>query len=156
MMEEWKNVIGYEDLYQVSNLGRVKSLQYSNKILKNSISSRGYCMVGLYKNKQRKLFSVHKLVAIHFLDSSLKEGQDRVVDHIDNNPLNNHISNLQITSNRHNSSKDRIGVSKHPGVSFDKSRNKWISQIQINGKRKYLGRFLNETDAYAAYQKALN
>jgi hypothetical protein len=156
MMEEWKNVTGYEELYQVSNLGRVKSLLYSNKILKNSISSRGYCMIGLYKNKQRKLFSVHKLVAIHFLDSSLKEGQDKVVDHIDNNPLNNNISNLQITSNRHNSSKDRIGVSKYPGVSFDKSRNKWISQIQINGKRKYLGRFLNETDAYDAYQKALN
>ena len=74
--EIWKDIKGYEGLYQVSNLGKVKALarernnQYSNKeiILKQSEDGKGYLQVILNKNGKRKGFKVHKLVTNAFLD----------------------------------------------------------------------------------------
>lgn len=66
MNEIWKDIIGYEGLYQVSNYGRVKSLigRYKNvSILKPGLSKSGYLLVVLCKNKIRKNFLVHQLVA---------------------------------------------------------------------------------------------
>ena len=101
--EYWKPVVGYEGLYEVSNWGRVKSLrrlitnQYNSfyieeKILKNWKNSKGYCLVTLSKNGTYKKFQVHRLVALHFLPnpSNLPE-----VNHKDENPQNNIVSNLE-------------------------------------------------------------
>ena len=67
MEEIWKDIKGYEGLYQVSNLGRLKSLNYKNsekeRILKYGINTQGYLIVCLCVNKQRKIFAVHRLVS---------------------------------------------------------------------------------------------
>jgi len=69
----------------------------------------------------------------------------------------NNVSNLQLISQRENSSKDRKdGSSQYTGVSWFKKSNKWRSVIYINGKLKHLGLFDNELDASNAYQKTLN
>lgn len=65
--EIWKDVEGYEGLYQVSNLGNIKSIYYSkNKILKPQKDSSGYMQVRLCKNRETKLIFVHRLVRESF------------------------------------------------------------------------------------------
>jgi hypothetical protein len=159
MQEEFRSIKGYEGTYEVSNLGNVKSLNYKNskteRLLKPCFDSDGYHHVGLYKNKKSKTFKIHKLVAVMFLNHK-PCGMKLVVDHIDNNKLNNRFDNLQVISTRENASKDRFGgSSKYLGVSKDKGSGKWRAQIILSNKVKNLGRFINEIDAHNAYQTAL-
>jgi hypothetical protein len=167
MEEIWKDIKGYEGLYRVSSLGKVKSIKrvvyrsdgtiqtLKERILSPGNDGRGYYKVLLYKNKKNKTFSVHKLVAMAFLGHK-PCGYNEVVDHIDGNKLNNRLDNLQITTQRHNASKDKKGTSSiYTGVSWHKKINKWESRIYINGKKKYLGLFEKEIDAHKAYQKRL-
>lgn len=154
--EIWKDVIGYEGSYQVSNLGRVKSLKFNRKkILKPSVDSRGYLRVNFYKNKINFNRTIHQLVAESFLNHQ-PNGHKLVVDHINDNKSDNRLVNLQIISNRENVFKTQINyLSKYKGVSWNKLNKKWISRIYINGKHNYLGSFINEFDASQAYQTAL-
>lgn len=92
MNEQWKPVVGYEDTHLVSNLGRVYSL-LSNKVLSPYISNKGYYMVMLnHGKKDRHGKTVHKIVAEAFLDKP--EGCE-IVNHKDENKLNNSIDNLE-------------------------------------------------------------
>jgi hypothetical protein len=159
--EQWKDVIGYEGLYQVSDLGRVKSFKKSqNKILKQS-KSGDYLLVGIRKlNKSKtktiiKTIYIHQLVAMAFLNHK-PCGMKRVVDHIDENKTNNCLYNIRIISHRLNTSRSIKNVTSiYTGVHFNKKRNKWISQIRINGKIVCLGGFKYEIDAHLAYQEKL-
>lgn len=93
MVEIWKDIKYYENLYQGSNLGRVKSIKFGKeRILKTFKNKDGYLQVGLWKNNKRKIFLVHRLVAQAFLDNpnNLPE-----VNHKDENKLNNVVSNLE-------------------------------------------------------------
>jgi hypothetical protein len=155
-METYKYIPNYEGIYQVSNLGNVKSLKFGyEKILKGGLSKGRYLTVSLNKNGNRKTYYIHKLVAMTFLNHKPKN-HTLVIDHIDNNKLNNKLSNLQIITHRENSSKDKKGCySKYTGVTWRKNRNKWQSSIKTNGVVKYLGNFKKEYDAHLAYQKAL-
>jgi hypothetical protein len=168
MEEIWKDIPDYEGLYQVSNYGNVKSLsrkrlindkfRYTTKekMLLQYNDNRGYYRVKLYSNSNKKNYQIHQLVCMAFLNH-IPSGNRLVVDHIDNNKLNNRLDNLQIISNRENSSKDKKGkTSKYVGVSFHKRKNKYQSRIQINNKEIPLGYFEIEYDAHIAYQKALN
>ena len=163
MTEIFKDVEGYEGLYQVSNFGRVKSLdrkssdgrQLKERMLNPIINGYGYLVLNLHKNGKRKSLYIHQLVAMAFLEHT-PNGHKIVVDHIDNDKSNNRLENLQLISNRQNTSKDRKGYSsKYVGVAWDKSKSKWISQIKIDGKIKYLGLFTNEIEAAESYQNAL-
>jgi hypothetical protein len=156
MIEEFKDIPEYEGLYQVSNLGNVKSFKNGiEKVLKGGISSSGYRNVVLYNGSKLKGYSIHQLVAIEFLNHKPLKYKI-VVDHINNNKLDNRLENLQIISNRANLTKDKKkGTSKYVGVNLDKTRNKWISQITINGKNVFLGRFKTEIEASEAYQNKL-
>lgn len=113
--EIYKDIPNYKGLYQVSNLGKIKSLGNNKlkkeKILKNRLSSSGYLHVYLSKNKEGKNFKVHQLIAMAFLNH-IPNGHKIVVDHIDNNPLNNYVENLQLISQRENTSKRRLYYSK--------------------------------------------
>lgn len=100
MEEIWKDIQGYEGLYQVSNLGRVKSLarldtrgqRVSEKILKLGKHRAGYFRVNLYKNGKMKQYLVHRLVALAFIPNPENKEQ---VNHIDGNKQNNVIENLE-------------------------------------------------------------
>ena len=152
--EEFRSVPGYEGYYEVSNFGNVKSLT-NDKILKPCLGSRGYYMVRVYKDNKGNTMSIHVLVAMAFLGHK-PDGYKIVVDHIDNNKLNNHVSNLQLISNRENTSKDKKnGTSKYTGVTWYNASNKWLAQIAINSKKKNLGLFETEDEAHETYQKAL-
>lgn len=79
----------------------------------------------------------------------------KVVDHINHDTLDNRKSNLRIVSIRQNNqNKKNKGTSKYPGVSWDKSRQKWRAYITINKKQKHLGRFNEEQEAAKAYEQA--
>ena len=165
MEEIFKDITGYEGLYQVSNLGNVKSLPRKmikkgiyiskEKILKQSVLTSGYYVVNLTKNKKQKVFTIHQLVAIAFLNHT-PEKYDFIVDHINNNKLDNRVENLQVITQRENTSKDRRNkTSNYTGVYWYKPSNKWRANIYINGKSIHLGRFDSEYEAHLKYQEAL-
>lgn len=92
-MERWRDIKGYEGLYQISNCGRVKSLKYcKEKILKSIKSSNGYLQVNLYKDGKRKYFLVHRLVATAFIYNIENYSQ---INHKDEIKSNNYVSNLE-------------------------------------------------------------
>lgn len=98
-MEKWKDIKGYEGLYKVSNLGRVKSLErfdrigrkIEGKILK-AIKDKGYLFVHLYKDKTKKKCRIHRLVAETFIPNPLNK---ETVNHKDENKENNNVENLE-------------------------------------------------------------
>jgi len=157
MQEEFRSIPNYEGLYEVSNLGNVKSLNYSRTKKEKILTPGGgkYLSVTLCKNKNKKTFRNHILVAIVFLNHT-PNGHKIVIDHINGDRFNNRLDNLQIITQRENSSKDqKVGSSIYVGVHWCKARKKWDSKIRINGEKKSLGRFTNEIDASNAYQTAL-
>jgi hypothetical protein len=153
-MEIWKDIINYEGLYQISNLGLVKSLKrksggrnYNESFLKHLLSN-GYYKVSLSKNGKVKTFPIHRLIAIHFIDNPKNL---KCVNHIDHNRLNNSLNNLEWTSYRENNSY-RINrknfTSQYLGVSWSNTKNKWQTQINYNNKVLHLGTFDDELEAY--------
>ena len=162
-MENWKDVKGYEGSYQVSDLGNVRSLdrvvsdgrKIKGRLLKPCFDSYGYLIVCLSFNNKIKTRTVHRLVAVAFLEHE-PCGFKLVIDHVDNDKLNNKLDNLQLISQRENTTKDRVGgTSKHIGVSFYKKYNKYVTRCWDNGKRVFLGYFDTETEASEAYNSYL-
>ena len=98
--EIWKDIKGYEGLYQVSNLGRVKS-ERKNRLLKPRLQKNGYLRVNLYdKNSKRSTKSVHRLVAKAFISNP---NNLEFVNHKDENKTNNVVSNLEWCTAKYNS-----------------------------------------------------
>jgi hypothetical protein len=101
--EEWKDIVRYEGYYQVSNLGKVKSLgnEFSRKerLLKPSLQSKGYLTVVLQKNGIRNMVLVHRLVAEYFVSNPLNKPQ---VNHINGVKTDNNIENLEWVYHREN------------------------------------------------------
>lgn len=93
MKEIWKDVVGYEGLYQVSNLGRVKSL-IRNVVMKQRLNKDNYPEIVLFKNGKHKTFTVHRLVALAFIPNDDVTTKTQV-NHIDEDKTNNKISNLE-------------------------------------------------------------
>ena len=164
--EEFRDIPGF-DGYQVSNLGRVKSLAREIKfgdrfrlskerILKGWTSNNGYNTISLSLLNGKKISkSTRQVIAITFLNH-VPNGFKVVVDHINNNKLDNRLENLQLISNRENTSKDlKNGTSKYIGVNLHKHSNKWRANIRVNGKRIHLGHFKTELEASEYYQNAL-
>lgn len=111
MIETWKPIPGYEGIYEVSDLGNVKSLSrevhnrvMNEKILKPCMSKRKYYSVVISKEKNIKRFSIHQLVAMAFLDHK-PNGNTLVVDHINGKHDDNRLVNLQILTQSENLKK---------------------------------------------------
>lgn len=115
-----------------------------------------------YKNKWGRLvtsirgqeYYIHRLVWVMHHGSIPTNKQ---IDHIDHNPLNNHISNLRLVTdaeNKLNLPMRKTNKSGHRGVHWDKQRKKWFAQIQRNKKTIALGRFYNLEDAIKARRQA--
>lgn len=109
--EIWKDIKGYESYYQVSNLGRIKSKErYSSccygkqRLLKEknivpTPDKNGYLRIMLSKDKDKKRFYIHELVAQAFLDNS---NNHPCVNHIDSNRTNNEVENLEFCTHKQN------------------------------------------------------
>jgi len=156
--EIYRDIEGYE-AYQVSNTGKVKSLNHNKEIiLKAAITADGYVYVNLYKDKTAKTIYVHHLVANAFLPK--EEGRD-YIDHLDNDRLNNNIENLKRVTKRENCqnlkmNKEGSTSSKFVGVSYvKKGRKNWRAQIRMEGKNKELGTFLTQEEAAKRYDLKL-
>ena len=134
----------------------VKSFKFNREtIKKTSISNVGYCLVSLYNKNKCKTISVHQLVAMTFLNHT-PCGHKLVVDHINDNKLDNRLENLQLISNRENACRTQGSYSsKYKGVTWDKESKKWRARIDLNGKTIHLGRFNCELAASLAYQTKL-
>ncbi len=156
MNEEFRDVDGYDGVYQVSNLGRVKSFKFGKeRILKVNINSSGYLTIGLYKDNKEKRRTIHQLVAVAFLGHKMG-GYKLVVNHINFNKLDNRVVNLEIVTARENTNRKHLKSSSiYTGVCWHKKSKKWNSQIYVNGKIKNLGYFTDELEASNAYQIAL-
>lgn len=97
--EIWKDIVGYEGYYQVSNIGRVKSLFRYKKVLKGNVTTWGYLQVNFRKNGKSRYYSIHRLVAQAFIPN-IK--QFPCVDHIDGDKSNNHVENLRWCTQKDN------------------------------------------------------
>ena len=111
--EVWKDIVGYEGLYQVSNLGRVKSLkrkvyagrnrmrwQYERILSNNKTNGNGYIVVSLNKESKSKNKYVHRLVAEAFLENP---NNYKYINHKDQNTFNNNVNNLEFCTAQYNS-----------------------------------------------------
>jgi hypothetical protein len=161
--EIYLDITDYESLYQISNLGNVKSLlkkrncgRHKNKfriydeiLLKKQKDKRGYESVNLSKNGIQKRFLIHRLVSNTFIEN--KNGLP-YVNHINGIKSDNNFLNLEWVTARenecHKQNQRKDKTSRFIGVSYDLISKKWKSQISLNGKKIGLGYFLNEEDAY--------
>lgn len=175
--EEWRSVVGYEGMYEVSNVGTIRSLNrivsrsdggirnIKGKILKTRIDKNGYERVGLNKNGNSKLWLVHRIVGMAFLEK--RSGCD-YIDHIDGNRSNNLPSNLRwctiienntypiAISNRRNAannlrvrvaqySKDMVFIKSFSGANEARRQTGiWNGHITecCQGKRKTAGGYI--------------
>lgn len=138
--EIWKDIEGYEGLYQVSNMGRVRSLdrkdarghRIKGKMLADCRTRCGYRMVGLHQGGNAKCWLIHRLVAMAFLDnpSNLPE-----VNHKDENKANNAVSNLEWCTAFYNNTYN--GRHKRAGKRIAKALGRPIYVVSGSGHRYY-------------------
>jgi hypothetical protein len=152
-MEIWKDIKGYEGLYQVSNLGNVKSNLRKKGLLNLVTDNKGYHQVNLSLNGVVKRHKIHRLVLSEFsnLDSSM------FVDHINGIRSDNRLENLRPCTLEQNMRFNNIKkkkTSKYVGVCL-KPSGKWCAQIQIAKKKIGLGYYKTEEEAHNAYLLAL-
>jgi hypothetical protein len=158
--EIWKPIIykgvDYTGIYEVSNMGRVKSFKKEAAIL-NPFDSKGYKKVKLYFSSNITHANVHSLVISCFLRLPIIKKKE-VVDHINSIKHDNRLSNLRIISIRENSSREVVNRSGLPcGVSKD---NGGLFKAQIkcnnNSTKLYIGTYSDTVIASNAYKSALN
>lgn len=162
-MEIWRDIEGYEGLYQISNKGRVKSLyKGSERILKPWDDYCGYLVVSLYKNRIKQDLKIHRLVAETFIPNLENKPQ---VNHKDENKYNNCVENLEwithIDNCNYGTRNERISDSQSkPILQYSKSGDfirEWKSAAEVKrvlsinnkninscckGKRKSAGDFI--------------
>ena len=148
--EEWRNIDGYEGKYMVSNLGRVKSLNYKHTkkshLLSQTMGSKGYLYVTLSKNGKRKLHLVHIIVAKAFVPN---QNNLPTVNHMDECKTNNRADNLEWLSYRDNnlygSHYKRVSESQLN----DPKKSKRILQYDLSGN------FIKEWESAQEIQRRL-
>ena len=145
-MEAWKDIRGYEGLYQVSSFGRIRSLGMNGKrarIMTQEISVHGYCRIGLWsRDHVQKHYSVHRLVANAFIGDC--EGYQ--INHLDEIKTNNRVENLQIVTSKENCNygtrNEKISkINKTNSYIWDKP----VVQYSIDGE--YIAEYASRLEA---------
>ena len=147
--EIWKDIKDYEGLYQVSNLGRVRSLNYNrtneSKVIKETIDINGYAYVDLSKRGEKKRYKVHRLVADTFI--SKIDSKDNI-DHINTIRTDNRVENLRWCTHKENMNNKitKINLSNSlKGRTFNKKWLENMSKAQRGAKHHNYGKHLSET-----------
>lgn len=170
-IEIWKPI---EDLpYEISSLGNVRrktDAKYKYKrggYIKPYLNNKGYLCINLWNKSKCYKRQIHRLIAVSFIPNPKNLNE---INHIDGNPLNNSISNLEWCTHQYNmqhswdtglhknyhanaSIKRKKSTSKYHGVSWSEERKKWCVYVGFNKHHYALGRFNNEEDAAKAYDK---
>lgn len=156
MSEEWGDVVGYEGRYQVSSMGRVKSLERTfidksgrkqtvkERILKPGMDRGGYLIVDLCDGGKRKRFKVHRLVCQAFHDNPENKPY---VNHIDENKTNNAASNLEWSTAKencnHGTRNERVA----------KARSKPVEQWTKDGELVKIWQSTHEVQRQAGFNQ---
>lgn len=158
--EIWKRIDGFKGNYEVSNYGRVRSLNYNRKkeikILK-PLTSNGYSKVVLYgERSKRHSKRIHQLVWEYFGDQQRTKQYE--VDHIDGDRKNNFIGNLRLLTQRVNIAEafQRRGKILPTGVTYNSRKRRYVARITFNRKTKNLGLFRDPELARQAYLRELS
>lgn len=152
--EIWKDIQGYEGLYQVSNLGRVKSLGRNvkrpltkigyvwqpEKILKPNKTKYGYLKITLRKNNKSKYFTVHRLVAITFIPNPENKPQ---IDHINADKTNNSVNNLRWVTCKENINNP-LTLIKNSGKNHYLYGKNLSEETKQNIRKAHLGKKISE------------
>lgn len=154
MNEEWRDIKGYEGKYQVSNLGRVKSLNYNREKILKPRNSNGYLRVELHKKGKGKNCLVHRLVAEAFIENP---NNYPIINHKDENPSNNIVSNLEWCTYKHNNNygthnKRVSNTRKHKGLSKGKNNPKSRKVQCVTTGRKF--NYIQEASEYYNIDRA--
>jgi len=147
--EIWKDIPDFEGLYQVSNFGRIKSLERKEfmarnncykvrkgRVLKTTVHAHGYERVRLYKNGKGKNIFVHRLVAIAFIKNP---NNHPIINHIDEVRLNNHVSNLEWCTHSYNAT--------YKGAKERNLKNVWKWVQSTNVKTREIKLYRSAADA---------
>ena len=144
MEEIWKDIEGYNGYYQISNHGRVKSLQRlvtghksewqkEEKIMKLSADKKGYSMIRLTLNSIKKTFTVHRLVALHFIERVPNKNQ---INHIDCDKTNNTVENLEWCDNSKNQTHAfQNGLNKYTQKHREARIKRGLKERKLNSKQ---------------------
>lgn len=150
MVEErfYKEVLRHVNYNPITGLftwNKYRSRNAKKGDVAGSLGNRGYLQIGVTIGSKKKKLLAHR-IAWYCVNKSLPN----IIDHIDCNKLNNKINNLRVASqsqnamNKPNQANNKSGMR---GVCWDKKRNKWYVYININKKRRHLGRFDSYDDA---------
>ena len=139
-MEIWKEIEGYEGLYEISNYGNIKSY-HKNKctILGHYNTKKGYYRISLTKNRIRKPFLIHVLVAKAFIPNPENKSQ---VNHIDANKTNNHVINLEWNTQSENQKHARrLGL--FGDINGENNNYHKLTEIEVLEIRSLQGKIKN-------------
>lgn len=157
--EVWRPIAGYECFYEVSNLGRVRSLMMRNgsgsfarkKLMTQHNNGHGYKYVSIRLNGKRKNFYVHRLVADAFVPNP---NNLPVVDHIDFDKTNNNADNLQWMTQKQNVARSTQNMSKPRKKAMTNTGERYISRRKSDGKF-YVTVFRKSIGAYKTLEEAI-
>lgn len=164
--EYYANIKGYENLYQISNYGTIKSIDkivrnkngyriIKGKILKPQIDKKGYYRIGLTKNHKQKFYLVHRLVAETFIPNVYNEP---IINHKNGNKLDNHISNLEWCTQQYNI-QHAYNTGLKMGVSAE-HKGKYNPNVKLNEQdvlniRNNKNNGINIKDSYNKYKEKI-
>lgn len=166
-MEIWKDILGYEDHYQVSNLGNIRTKEHcvpckggkirviKSRLREPQTNPKGYLIVVLSKENKLKTFTVHQLVAQAFIPGFIKGTE---VNHKDGNKADSSVDNLEVSNHSHNQLhavaaglRPKVGISQYRNVSYIKNpraKARWAASIRHEGKSSYGWKtFMTEEEA---------
>lgn len=148
MSEIYKSIPGYESHYEISNLGNVRGLVRGN-LLKGEVTNKGYIRVSLSKEGKVIRHSVHRLVALTFLANTLGKSH---INHIDNDPTNNNVTNLEWVTH----SENMIHAHKQGRLANIAASNAAIEPNHYRYAETYKKRLGNRFIAYLPSKNVMN